>query len=101
MPSKYTIRYLGPAQNDLLEIFDYIALDSPGTASKFIDKIDRKIGLLESQPLLGTIPKDQRLKRLGYRILVIDDYLTFYKVKGKTIFIHRVIHGRRKYQFLL
>lgn len=101
MASKYTIKYLEPAQNDLVEIFDYIALDSPQSASKFIDKIDLSIRLLGSHPLLGATPKDQRLKKLGYRMLIINSYLAFYKVKSKTVFIYRIIHGKRRYRFLL
>lgn len=31
----------------------------------------------------------------GYRVLVIETYLVFYVVRGKTVEIHRVVHGSR------
>jgi hypothetical protein len=37
---------------------------------------------------------------MGYRMLVVDKYLVFYVVK-KIIQIRRVIHGARRYSFLL
>jgi hypothetical protein len=38
---------------------------------------------------------------MGYRMLVVDKYLVFYVVKKKIIQIRRVIHGARRYSFLL
>jgi plasmid stabilization system protein ParE len=29
----------------------------------------------------------------GYRVLVVDSYLVFYIVRGRTVEVHRVIHG--------
>ena len=68
-----------------------------------LEKFDTTISLLATNPYLGVIPKDERLKKLGYRMLVIDKYLVFYVVKTetKTIQIRRIIHGARQYSFLL
>jgi toxin ParE1/3/4 len=96
----FTIRYLSTAQRDLVEIFAYIKKDRPEAASGLLRKFDKFIAHLAANPELGTIPKDERLKRLGYRVLVIDKYLVFYVLKHKTVQIRRVIHGARKYNFL-
>jgi len=56
---------------------------------------------LASNPFLGVIPKDERLKKLGYRMLIVDKYLVFFVVKTKTVQIRRIIHGARRYGFLL
>ena len=53
------------------------------------------------QTEIGVIPKDARLKKLGYRILIIGKYLVFYVVKTNTVQIRRIIHGARQYRFLL
>jgi plasmid stabilization system protein ParE len=37
----------------------------------------------------------------GYRMLVIGNYLAFYVIRGNIIEIRRVIHGSRKYSFLM
>jgi toxin ParE1/3/4 len=96
-----TIRSLSTAQRDLIEIFDYIRKDRSGAASGLMDKFDKSIANLAANPELGVIPKDERLKRLGYRVLVVDKYLIFYVLKPKTVQIRRVIHGAMKYNFLL
>ena len=101
MSPVFTIRYLSTAQRDLVEILEYIKKDRPGAASGLMDKFDKSIAHLATNPELGIIPKDERLKRLGYRVLVVDKYLVFYVLKPKTVQIRRAIHGARRYGFLL
>ena len=95
MANKYTIRYLPIAVDDLVSIFDWIANDSLANADAFIKKLDRHILNLKSHPLLGRIPRDEKLKNFGYRVIIIESYLVFYIVRDKTVVIHRVIHGSR------
>lgn len=37
---------------------------------------------------------------LGYRMIVLGEYLAFYRREGRKILIHRVLNGRRRYAFL-
>ena len=69
MRNKYTLRYLPVAVDDLVSIFDWIANDSPERAAAFVEKLDHRMGNLETQPLLGHVPRDEKLKNSGYRIL--------------------------------
>ena len=101
MANKYTLRYLPVAVDDLISIFDWIADDSPSNAAAFFDKLDQRIGNLETHPLLGRIPRDDKLQSSGYRVLVIESYLVFYIVRGKTVEIHRVVHGSRNLDDIL
>lgn len=101
MQSKFKLRYLPIAEDDLVSIFDYIAQDNPERALAFVDKIDRIIGLLEDQPLLGRIPRHHKLREFRYRVLVIESYLVFYIVRNKVIEIHRVIHGSRNLDYII
>ena len=103
MANKCTLRYLPVAVDDLISIFDWIADDSPSNAAAFIDKLDQRIGNLETHPLLGRIPRDDKLQSSGYRVLVIESYLVFYIVRGKTpsVEIHRVVHGSRNLDDIL
>jgi len=96
----YRIRYLGTAQKDLFDIFEYIAKDSPNAALDQLEKFDHAVSHLTSNPLIGAVPNDERLRKLGYRILVVDKYLVFYVVKGRMIQIRRILHGARQYEFL-
>jgi len=95
MANKHVLRYLPVAVDDLTSIFDWIANDSRANAAAFIDKLDQRIGNLQTHPLLGHIPRDDTLRSSGYRVLVIESYLAFYIVRGKTVEIHRVVHGSR------
>jgi addiction module RelE/StbE family toxin len=95
MGNKYTLRYLPVAVDDLVSIFDWIANGSPANAEAFVEKFDQRIGNLQTHPFLGHIPHDEKLKNSGYRILVIESYLVFYVIRGKTVQIHRVVHGSR------
>ncbi len=101
MTNKYILRYLPAAVDDLIAIFDWIADDSPANASAFVDKLDQSIGNLKTHPFLGHIPGDGKLKSLGYRIIVVESYLAFYIVRGKTVEIHRVVHGSRNLDNLI
>ena len=101
MSKPYTIRYLSPAQKDLIAIFEYISKDNPTAAISHLKRFDKAIFKLALNPLLGVIPNDTRLKKLGYRMLIVGKYLVFYVVKGQIVQIRRVIHGARRYSFLL
>ena len=101
MISPFKVRYLSSAQNDLDDIFTYILKDKPSAAASLLNNFDSSISQLAFNPELGAVPKDERLKKLGYRILVVGKYLIFYVIKGKTVQIRRVIHGARQYDFLL
>jgi len=101
MPKKFTIRYLPIAQEDLNNIFDWIAKDSPVRALAFIDKIDKRIGALSLSSHLGRIPRNHKLREYGYRVLILGSYLVFYVIHDKTIQIHRVVHASRNLDHLI
>lgn len=102
MAKKFRIEYLPIAEKDLVDIFEYILSDNPSAATSFLDQIDDTISKLEDFPFMGVMPKDSRLKYLGYRILIVDSYLVFYVVDeaDELAEIRRIIHGKRQYDFL-
>ncbi len=97
MTTPYELRYLPVAEEDLLGILDYIARDDPEAARRFVDYIEHGIGALTRFPKAGRQPRDARLRRLGYRVLVLDDYLVFYVLIRRTVQVRRVIHGARRF----
>ncbi|MBM6995989.1 type II toxin-antitoxin system RelE/ParE family toxin [Paenibacillus sp. DXFW5] len=101
MDKKYKIEYLPIAEEDLSNIIHYIMLDNPDAALSMADKLDQSISILELFPNSGTIPNDIRLQVLNYRMLVVESYLVFYVVLKDTVEIRRILHGKRKYNFLL
>ena len=102
MPTdKYEIRLLTIAEEDFNEIISFIAADDPNAAEKIALKIERDLELLSENPQLGRIPRDEDIKKMGYRFLVVQNYIIFYTIEAKIIFVHRIIHGARNYKALL
>ncbi len=93
--------YLPSAQRDLLEAFEYVRKDSPAAAATWLQRIDKALGRLASFPLSGPLPKDRRLAARGYRMVVIDEHLAFYIMRSRSVEVRRIVHGRRRYEFLL
>jgi toxin ParE1/3/4 len=101
MPDKYTLRYLPAAEDDLVEIFDFIVKGSLNRALAYLERLDKRITLLEEHPELGRVPRHPKLREYGYRVLIIESYLGFYMIRGRTIEIHRVVHGSRNLAHLI
>ncbi|MDF1611568.1 type II toxin-antitoxin system RelE/ParE family toxin [Stygiobacter electus] len=102
MPTdKYQIRLLRIAEEDFHEIISFIADDNPNAANSIADKIEKKIELLSENPKLGRIPRDEDIRNLGYRYIIVQSYIVFYTVEERTIIIHRILHGARNYKTLL
>lgn len=97
------VQYLPLAEADLLEIIGYIRKDNPRAAQDTFARFEEALGKLGSFPELGPVVRDDRLSSKGYRVLVIDNYLAFYVVDERlgVVEVRRVLHGRRRYSFLL
>ena len=95
--SKYIVRLLRSAEDDLNEIITYIAADRPSAAEKLASKIEKNLELLSMHLFAGRIPKEEDLARMGYRYLVVENYLIFYIIEQKTVYVHRILHGARDY----
>ncbi len=98
--AQYEVRLLRLAEEDLTEIISYVAADRPNMAEKLLDRFNIKLAVLAASPRVGHIPHESSLKLLGYRYLVLDNYLIFYVIDGSMIYVHRIIHGARDYKNL-
>jgi len=99
--SKYKVTVLQIAREDIGEIFFYIAVDSLKSALEMTDKITDKIDMLAELPHLGKIVPDNELAKQEYRMLIINNYIVFYKVIENEVVVYRVLHGMRDYPELL
>ena len=96
MPSsKYTVRLLSIAEQDLTDLVSYLAAENARDASEMLDRIKARLEALQSHPFVGRVPHNPKLTALGYRVLVIDNYLVFYKVKANIVLVYRILHGAR------
>jgi len=85
------------AEADLIEIWTYIAQDSPARADKLFDKIDEKSQMLAQSAFIGKA-RDE----LGptIRSFPIGKYVLFYQPIEDGIEIIRVLHGARDIEAL-
>jgi len=102
---KYKIIRTDKADEQLREIIFYIADDSGSVdiALNYLDKIEKAINHLEDFPLSGSVPRYSILKKQGYRVLIVERHLIFYKVntEEKAVTIYAVVDGRQEYRNLL
>ena len=75
------------------EIFNYIAKDNRDAAIRVLDEFDKSISRLEEFPLLGDIPNNTRMEKLGWRLLNVKNYFVFYIAKENRVEIRRIIYG--------
>ena len=88
------IRISPEAEQDLIEIFDYILADNPLAADKTLDVIYSEIDHLSEHPNLGRVGRVS-----GTRELVLSGapFIVPYQVKKNTLEIPRVYHSARKW----
>lgn len=100
---KYKIQRTDKADEQLREIIFYIADDSGSVdiALNYLDKIEKAIKNLEDYPYSGSIPKYSTLRRQGYRVLIVERHLIFYKVNENAVIIYAIVDGRREYKNLI
>jgi toxin ParE1/3/4 len=103
MAKKHRIEYLPVAVRDLQSIFDYISgdLSSPQAALLLLDTIDEKVQRLSEFPYSCECARDATLKKKGYRLLVIQNYIVFYVVLKDIVEIRRILYKKSSYQPML
>ena len=80
------------AEEDLIEIWTYIARDNLAAADRVLDKIDEVCGLAAEHPALGPARPDLAE---GLRYFVTGGYLVIYRKAPGGVEIVRVVHGAR------
>lgn len=100
---KVSVKFSPEALKDLDGIYDYIAnvLKSPDAADNTINKIPDKTDLLSDNPEIGTQLFFENDLFSGYRYMVSDNYLAFYRITNESVFVDRVIYGKRDYLKIL
>ncbi|MCK9373071.1 MAG: type II toxin-antitoxin system RelE/ParE family toxin [Sulfuricurvum sp.] len=95
----HNIVYLEHAYTDLEVILDHITEDSPSRAVKYLEFLKNGIAKLANFPHLGVMCKRKHIRR-ECRVLIIENYLVFYKTNesSKTIIIGRVLHRSINYK---
>ncbi len=69
------------------------------TALQKLDELESAIMLLSDNPYIGEEPRYPVLKRQGYRVLILDKNLVFYKVneEKKAVTVYAIVDQRQDY----
>lgn len=99
----YKLFISSAAQEDLLEIKRYITeeLENPNSAKKVVLRITKRLRDLIDFPQSGVLLSSKINLDVGYRYIVCDNYLAFYRVEKDEIYVDRVMYGRRDYMKIL
>lgn len=102
---KYRIQRTDKANDQLYSLIQYIADDSGDVdlALNYLDKIEQAVMRLTDFPYSGTVPRYSILKKQGYRVLIFEKLLVFYKAddEAKMVTIYAVVDGRMEYRNLI
>jgi toxin ParE1/3/4 len=80
------------AELDILEIWDYIAEDSVTEADLWIDKLDEKLRLWATQPMMG---RSREELASGLRSFAFGRYVVFFLPISDGLDVVRVLHASR------
>ena len=97
---KYKVIRTDIADAGIRKIILYVAQNfGNDVALKKLDAIEKRILELGDDPYIGTEPRYLVLKRQGYKVLILEKYLVFYKIdeENKAVVIYAVVDQRQDY----
>ena len=82
------------AEQDLIDIWRYIASDHVDNADRFLDRLYQKAYALLEHPRMGI-----ERSLLALRSVVVGRYVLFYRIDDDRVEVVRVIHSSRDVPF--
>lgn len=95
MPIRFAVSFSQKAEEDLEEIWSFIAADNPDNATEFVLNLERQVEGLGRFPERCPLISENDLLRGKYRHLIYGEYRSIFRVTGKTVYIIRIIHSGR------
>ena len=95
-------RFTPQAEDDLFDIWNFIAQDNPEAANRVEEAVYQACDLLAEPPLAGSVRKD--LTPLPVRFWVVQPYVNYvivYDPEKKPLQVIRILHGARNLPTLL
>ena len=95
---KYEVIRTDTADAGIRKIILYIAQNFGNTvALEKLDDIEKRILQLGEDPYIGTNPRYSILRRQGYKVLILEKNLVFYKIDevNKQVVVYAVIDQRQ------
>ena len=95
MPAKYRVEIARTAEDDVEDIWSFIAQDSRDAADRFVHELERQLITLERFPERCPLAPENELLGTRYRHLIYGDYRTIFRVAGRMVLVLRIVHGAR------
>jgi len=103
--SRYRVDISAPAENDLWDIVRHIStqLMAPSSALNMIETFEQALSGLSEMPQRCPLVSDERLSQMGYRMLLVNNYIVFFSVdeEHKAVDVERILYGRRDWLSIL
>jgi len=80
------------AQADLIDIWSWIAEESPAAGDRVLDRMQEVAHKLAELPKMGRAREELHP---GLRSFVVGSYVLFYMVSSESLEVIRILHGRR------
>ena len=97
--AKYRVYLSEPAENDLKDIVRYIAshLSAPVSALGMVELLEAAMAGLSEMPHHCPLVADGRLSQMGYRKLIVKNYVVFFFIDENTrvVDVERILYSRR------
>lgn len=90
MPLK--VEHTVAAQEDLIEIWNYLAANSERAAARILQRIGDMTAVLAERPEIGRTWADLADDLRGFPV---EGYMIFYRVEGKVLLVARVVSHYR------
>lgn len=91
-----------PAEKDLTDIVKYTAsqLSVPMSALHMLEILEEAMSGLSENPQRCPLVEDERLSLLGYRKLIVKNYIVFFSVneKNRVVDVERILYARRDWR---
>lgn len=98
MMSKLSVRLLTEARLQLRDIAAYYKMKvGHASARQITDRILEALDKLGDFPEMGMVPPSRLLAEAGYRVLIVDEHLCFYRIADDTVFVTHIVHAKSDY----
>ena len=98
MPIRFVVSFAKKAEQDLEEIWSFIAADNPDNATKFILNLEKQVESLGRFPERCPLIPENALLRGKYRHLIYGHYRSIFRISGKNVYIIRIVNSARLLQ---
>ena len=102
MSKTYKINWANIAENDLIDIIEYISIDRPANALKILQEIKKMASSLHCLPERGrVVPELQDQGIPIYREIVIPPWRIIYRISDNDVYVLTVLDARRNVEDIL